>query len=144
MRATIGDVVRHPSWLANWWVDFPARHKNFWWLLVFDKGQGWFRWGTDDRIEYQYIDEGLEEPVPYVVAPPLRRFWWWLKQWLVIPYLMIVGVPREESGRYRFAWEEAHPERLRDGWSYFKDKDRHYDLWGYTKPRRPQPRRGRR
>jgi hypothetical protein len=139
MRAVARDVIRHPSWFGTWLIDHPARHWRFWRTLLLDKGQGWLRWGTDERTEYEYIDEGLEMPVPYMVAPPLRRFWFWVQQWLAIPKLMIVGVdlfdglsnaPDDAHTRYRYSWEEARPETLRVVFTEWGvDKDRPRDLW---------------
>lgn len=135
MRATLVDVAKHPSWLGVWWEEWPVKTRRFWSVLLFDKGQGWLRWGKDERIEHQYIDEGLEEPVPYVVAPPLRRLCWWLKQIPMIPWATLVGFYDDTTGkRYRFSWEEARPEDFKAAlFTWYVDKDRPTELWGQTK-----------
>lgn len=134
MRATLVDVAKHPTWLGSWWEEWPAKTRRFWSVLLFDKGQGWLRWGTDDRIEYISHGEGLEEPCPYVVAPPLRRLAWWLKQLHMIPWAMLVGFRDPNTGeRYRYSWEEARPEDFKAAlFTWYVDKDRPYELWGST------------
>lgn len=74
MRATLADVARHPTWLGAWWDEWPFRRNvrvlAWWRWLLFDKGQGWLRWGIDYRIWQRGY---LEPPEEYQVAPPLRR-----------------------------------------------------------------------
>lgn len=105
------------------------RKRAFWRLLLLDKGQGWLRWSTDERTEYIHHGEGLDEPCPYVVAPPARRLWWWVKQIPMIPFVMLIGV-RDGSRRYHFSWEEARPEDFKAAlFTWYVDKDRHDELW---------------
>lgn len=82
MRATFreamfGRVLAENRWqeLAGWWADHPLRQRGFIAELLFEPGQGWLRWSTDTRDEIaSYYGPGE----PYVVAPPLRRAWWWI------------------------------------------------------------------
>jgi len=86
--------------------------------LLFEPGQGWLRWGYDSRDDYRSYDE---PPERYRVAPPARRLALYVTAWLVVPWLMVVGVrPGPGERRYRYSWEEVRPE-----WpSYLKDEDR--------------------
>lgn len=136
MRATIYDLPKHPSWVGSWLQDHPMRTKWFWHILLFEKGQGWLRWGIDERTHYEYIDEGLEAPEPYTVAPPLRCLWWYVRGWLLVPYLMLVGYPPDPNDprdkRYRYAWEEARL-TFYDCWHWYRCEDRYQELWGHEK-----------
>ena len=127
MRARLRDVRRHPSWVWDWWLDWPARRVQFWRALLFERGQGWLRWGTDQREGHIHHGEGLNEPYWFTVGPPLRRLALYLRQWFIVPRLMWFGTVYPEDGvRYRFSWEESRP-----CWpSDLKDREgRHESLW---------------
>lgn len=97
-----------------------------WRVLLFERGEGWLRWGMDHRDAYA----GYENPPePYTVAPPLRQCVLWLRQVLTIPKLMLFGVWMDEPGaknyhRYRFSWEEARP-----CWPGLDEPDRGHGVW---------------
>lgn len=77
MRATLRDVARHPSWFPNWWLEFAPRHRRWWGQLLFESGQGWLRWKMERREGWGgYYDP----PEPYMVAPPLHRLWFHVRQ----------------------------------------------------------------
>ena len=142
MRATLADVARHPSWLGSWWTEWPCRHKHFWMILLFDKGQGWLRWGTDERIAYTYIDEGLEQPEPYLVAPPLRRLWWWVRSVPNSLRVWLIGY-EWEGRRERLTWEESHSSFSDAFFHWYRDDERRRELWGDASIRRRMWRRQR-
>lgn len=130
MRATIADVMRHPTrtQIGSWWLDTPWKRPRNWWTLLFEPGRGWLRWGWD---EYDYIEVVIPEtgqgPREYVpCAPPLRRiavpiitYLAWFARgggWVKMPADLFYGegerwerVPREHWGRvgFREAWTEA-------------------------------------
>jgi len=109
VRSTIGDVVRHPTRIGGWWLDLPVRRLRFWRVLLFERGQGWLRWGIDDRAtQYGY----LEPPTSYAVAPPLRR--------AVITVRWWAGWLRYREPGEAFDWTPA---------SFLRDDDRRRDLW---------------
>lgn len=66
------DVIRHPSYLADWWYELPSRRTGWWRWLLFEEGQGWLKWRMD-IAETPGSYEPPEPPEPYAVAPPLRR-----------------------------------------------------------------------
>lgn len=74
VRYTAGDVLARPTRLSDWWLELPfrrnARNLAWWRWLLFEKGQGWLRWGYDTR---DTAGSYLEPPEPYGVCPPLRR-----------------------------------------------------------------------
>lgn len=109
-----------PAALRDWWIEWPARRWRFWHTLLFAKGEGWLRWGMDERESGGYY----EPPEPYVVAPPLRQLAIYLRMWLAAPKLMLRGVEWDDE-RYRFSWEEARP-----CWPHLDDPDRKGELWG--------------
>ena len=128
MRATLSDVVKHPSWFGGWWADWPVRRKHFWRTLLWEEGQGWLRWATDERTEYEYIDEGLSQPTEYAVAPPLRRLWWWVRAAFQMPIIMFIGYKHPgDDRRTRLSFEECRPSR--SDLSYYRDSDRKRELW---------------
>jgi len=91
--------------------------------LLFERGQGWLRWGQEQRTSYYWEpNAGAYAPEWYLVAPPLHRLWLYVRQWLVLPRLMIIGYDDKpySDKRYRLSWEEACPEWPRD----MKDPDR--------------------
>lgn len=132
MRATFADVRRNPSWLPAWWEAWPPRSRRFWQVLLFEKGQGWLRWGMEERQASELMcyagDEPLYEWFPFTVAPPLRRAWLWLCMWANAPRAvwncMIVGI-EFDGRRERLSWEETKPWDL----SYV-DPERREELWG--------------
>jgi len=128
MRATLRDVKKHPSWIGGWWLEFPPRHRDFWWTLLLEPGQGWLRWSVDHRETGGCYDPP-EPPEPYTVAPPLRRFAIYAKWWIRAPFIMWPG-HRYEGRWERLSWEEARP-----SWSdvgpMLTDPDRHLDLWRF-------------
>lgn len=113
--------------LADWWLEWPCRNSAFWRVLLLDKGQGWLRWGTDDRV----IDGGyMEPPEPFLAAPPARRLCWWLRCKVAAPYRMI---------RFHLSYEEVTCD-----WSdlsMYVDLDRYQELWGYSRSYKPKVRR---
>lgn len=93
-----------------WWQDWPWRRSYAWGLLLWERGQGWLRWAGEERTGYDNLGDGLRAPYPYRVAPPARRLAVYLRQWLLVPRLMLRGAPPDEFGpRYRFSWEECSP-----------------------------------
>jgi hypothetical protein len=107
---------------------FDWRSKRAWKLLLFEPGQGWFRWGRDEREYAEHHGEGLTEWLPCSVAPPARCFAWWLAGWVTIP-LTIIRFRR--SGWGWLSWEEYRPERLRDVLASCKSDDRPGELSNY-------------
>lgn len=105
VRATIRDLRRHPSWLGTWLVDAPWTHRRWWGQLLFESGSGWLRWGGANRTTYYWESDACAyAPEWYRCAPPIRRLALYLRQWLVVPRIMLL---RHEG--YRFSWEEAQP-----------------------------------
>lgn len=100
MRYTAGDVLTHPSRVADWWLELPLRRsvrRLAWWRwLLFEKGQGWLRWGTDTAW---FAGSYLDPPEPYGIAPPLRRLWWAIRYRAKWPFDM-----RDEDRRRHAAW----------------------------------------
>lgn len=79
---------------------------------LFERGQGWLRWGTEKREAWEYDDNACASYCAgmYLVAPPLRRLALYLRQWFFVPRAMLVGFKwPEDAKRYRFSWEEAQP-----------------------------------
>ena len=116
MRANVRDVMRHPTWIASWWLDWPCRHLHFWRLLLFEPGQGWLRWGTDERVEYWDIGTDFMFPEPYLVVPPLRRFLWNVAT--IVAWLLNRQGLRDDAP---FTWAA--------GAGFYRDKDRKRELW---------------
>lgn len=123
MRATLVQALRADHYgtrreqLVGWWVDWPCRHRAFWSLLLLDKGQGWLRWGTDERCTYGSYDPP-EPPEFYDVAPPLRRFCWWSRVKVCVPFNMIrLHLSREEV---TCSWGDM---------ALYVDPDRRRELW---------------
>lgn len=115
------------SRLLGWWGDWPPRHRRFWYLLLLQSGDGWLRWGIEERTGYDYIPDAMASaPYPFSVAPPLRQTAIFLHQCLLVPRLMLRGVEDVDGdpGRYRFSWEEARP-----CWPCLDDPDRNKELW---------------
>jgi hypothetical protein len=120
MRAKLKDLRRHPTWIGSWWLDWPARHRQFWRVLLLDPGQGWFRWGIAYRTSYTYLGEGLNVPEDYPCAPPLRRaamsvrtVWDWL------------------LNRHGFREDAPWPGFRAAGGGMWMDDDRSRELWGW-------------
>lgn len=86
MRATVGDVVRQPKWLASWWEELPARRWHWWHEVLFEPGQGWLRWGWDRRERIYYDPPDMDQ---WQVAPPLRRVWLWVAAYITAPWHML-------------------------------------------------------
>lgn len=120
MRYTIGDVLRAPTRLPDWWVEWPWRRRPLrrLRLLLFTPGRGWLRWGWDSYTEVEPILEDGSGPAWDVpCAPPLRRAaaaaWSWMvsfpKSWIL-------------KARGERLWVE--PEHMRcDDWSWAKDPE---------------------
>lgn len=71
-------AVRRHGWssVLVWWQDTPWRKREAWSVLLFEKGQGWLRWGTSEvYVSGSWNDSAFAyEPGGDVqVAPPLRR-----------------------------------------------------------------------
>lgn len=129
MRYTLREALkeRERDALIGWWQDFPPRRLSFWKELLFAPGQGWLRWKTDDiaGIEPGHYYE-RHEPIP--VMPPVHRFFSYLREWLEVPYLMLIGPKYETTGeRDRFSWAEACPSWK--NYIYLRDPDRKKNLW---------------
>jgi hypothetical protein len=108
-----------------WWQDFPPRQRAFWKELLFAPGQGWLRW-KDDLVSARYDD--LEPWEDMQVTPPIRRFFSYLREWIQVPYLMLIGPKYETTGeRDRFSWAEACPSWK--NYVYLRDPDRRRNLW---------------
>lgn len=73
MRATIGDVVKHPTYAGDWWVELPGRDGYWWKWLLTEPGSGWLRWKPDWATAP--IRSYWEPPEDYRVFPPLHRLW---------------------------------------------------------------------
>ena len=81
--------------------------------VLFERGQGWLRWGLDERTSYYWeFNAGCLAPEWYTVAPPMRRLALYLGQWLALPRLMLIGMSDKpySDKRYRFSWDEACPQ----------------------------------
>lgn len=103
-------------------------HWRFWRTLLFEAGQGWLRWGTEERTAYYWESNACAyAPEWYRVAPPLHRLWLYVRQWFAVPHLMLIGVTFDgPPPRYRYSWEEARPcwpTDMRD------NDDRRKELW---------------
>lgn len=121
--------------ILGWWEDWPCKRRDFWSLLLFQPGQGWFRWKVEHGIDI--IGYEVPEAEPYTYAPPLRRFWWYVKGWLGLPYLMIVGYRVHEMWtekgapkRQRLTFAESRPTWGDMEW--MRDDQRYADLWGWN------------
>jgi len=79
VRYTLIDAITVPGNkldnLVSWWLDWPWRRLYDWKMLLFEKGQGWLRWKSEERTEYSQ----WEPPELYVVFPPAQRIYWWLR-----------------------------------------------------------------
>lgn len=106
MRYVLTDVIKRPSRAGDWLLELPCRRRGWLRWLLFEKGQGWLRWGTDGRETAMRYDPP-EPPEPYVVAPPLRRVWFWLR-WSL-------------HWRERASWAEC--------WDHMRDDDRKRGRW---------------
>jgi len=113
MRANVRDVMRHPTWIASWWLDWPCRHLHFWRLLLFEPGQGWLRWGTDMRSTWWGEHEPPDE---YLVAPPLRRLAWNARA--IIEWLLNRDGLQDDAP---FDWAVCR--------GFYRDEDRKRELW---------------
>jgi hypothetical protein len=113
MRTILRDVVRHPSWLVGWWLEWPCRHLNFWRLLLFEPGQGWLRWGKDERSSRLSY---MEPPETYVVAPPLHRLVWNFRG--IVDWLLNRDGLRDDAP---FDWAVCR--------GFYRDEDRKQNLW---------------
>ncbi len=119
---------------------FAWRSLDAWEILLFERGQGWLRWGDDDREYVQnHGGPGLDEWVPYTVSPPARTIARWLLSWPRVP-LVIVGFYRRGWGR--LSWEEYRPETLRGALRAARADDRAERLAGW--PSSPWKTRSRR
>lgn len=123
MRATISDVVRHPSWIASWWIDCPWRRLRNFRTLLFMEGRGWLRWKTGTYDYVETVDPWLGGPTYSATCfPPLRR--------LLIPTLDTLswiahgfGWHRDDDlGWFRLKWREHHSP-LREAWVYACDPE---------------------
>jgi hypothetical protein len=126
VRATAKSVVNDRSidTLSNWWLDWPCRHFRFWRELLFEQGQGWLRWGTDERTSYEYLGEGLNAPEEFPVAPPLRRF---ARGWRYIAFQLRCVLFNFEGLRHDY-WPLESPWTYAEMW---RDPDRKRNLWGW-------------
>lgn len=88
MRATIGQLRRHPEYLGSWWIDLPARNRWWWRQLLFEPGAGWLTWKHDYRSTMCYDPPDFDE---WAVYPPLRRAWLFLHAWLMHAPLVMQG-----------------------------------------------------
>lgn len=81
--------------------------------LLFEKGQGWLRWGLDTRTDWRFPEYG-----DYTVAPPLRR--------VVLGFeplwFMIVGFRKTD-------WDNLALRDVRGPW-WRREWFRPYDPWG--------------
>lgn len=124
MRAILRDVVRHPTWLPDWWADLPLRDRWWWREVLFERGQGWLCWAPDLRNDSLNGDPAFEG----YVYPPARRLWEYVRWWLLVPYRVVIG-HRDPyvGGRYRWPWRDALPS-WRQCWGMLIDSDRRR-LW---------------
>lgn len=110
-RATIGDVMEHPSWLRDWWSDLPMRRREFWWQLLFEPGEGWLRWKGDWRSETTWDPPDHEE---WMVYPPLRRLWFFARAWAAHPRLAFGG---HVGWRETPSWSDGAFYTYQDRWN---------------------------
>lgn len=106
-------MLSHPNHLGAWWYEAPGRRVDWWKQVLFEKGQGWLRWGTDQRDSREYDDNVCASYIcgVYTVAPPARRLFAYLRQWFYVPRLMVLGVRCARRGQALpfLSWEEAQP-----------------------------------
>ena len=117
MRATLLDVIKHPTWIDDWWLELPMRQCHWWKIALFAKGEGWLRWAHED-IETQEWESNACTWCPewHRVWPPIRRMAIQFRWLLTAPLLM---------KREHLSWEEVGPD-----WSQLRaDPERRLELW---------------
>jgi hypothetical protein len=88
MRATLRDVVHHPGWLDDWWIELPMRRSSWWREVLLTPGEGWLCWSSDWRRHVSYDPPDLDE---WVVFPPLHRAWLAVTGWVRHPWWVLRG-----------------------------------------------------
>lgn len=83
--------MRHPSGLADWWLELPMRRRWWWRELLLEPGEGWLRWAPDWRTSIRYDPPDFEE---WQVFPPLRRAWLAVRGVVEHPFLVAKGYVR--------------------------------------------------
>lgn len=111
MRATVSDVLRHPSWLRDWWGDGPWRHRVWWHQLLLEPGEGWLRWKGDWRHETCWDPPSHEE---WMVFPPARRLWFFLAAWARHPGMVLRGDVRWSEAP---SWSDGEFYTYQDRWN---------------------------
>lgn len=102
------------------------RSRRFWRVLLFEPGQGWLRWGVDEREYPEHHGEGLTEWLPCTVAPPARCVAWWLEGWLSMPRRIFRSW--RATGSDRLTWEEYRCSDLRELLAQYRSTDRAQEL----------------
>lgn len=120
MRYTLTQAAKERSReaLVGWWEDWPVRRRHFWRTLLFEPGQGWLKWKSDEVSETQYIDEGLSYPEYFPVFPPLHRAWMAFTSFWAGLFMTLRG---------QLEWQSVIPSR--EDLKLIKDPDRRRNLW---------------